>query len=376
MNRTLALQNFFTPAWALISLGLIFGGAVGLYEIFVAHVLATTQVVTWTTPLVIYITMALTSTGISLLLAYGLLAGSAPVISNTRYLLVLDIAVLMGAFTALATELGSLLNLVYTFLSPNPTSPIWWMSVLYSAKLAVLFLKLFRDVLGVHGALDRPLSVITLIVAAGAAMTIGAVFGTNIARSGYRGAFASILLVLLAPTAGTALVVCMHRGIDLVAKVVPVFRQSSVLVAVLLALQWIYETRATTEGLLSWVNPLLPVVFGVAALMGGRLPRIAGVFALGGNFWVCYAFIITGQLSVQGPQQGWYGPVTSFTPNLAELLIIALGLAVAGALYQLGKLFLLEGPADRGEAKARPVPVNPGEPPGRGDSGQSASAPR
>jgi hypothetical protein len=343
MNRNISLKDFLTPMWGLIIIGLVIGGAVGLYEMFVGHVLATTQVVVFTTPLVVYIWLALASTGISLILAYGLLSGNALIVRNTRYLLVLDIAVLLGGFVALATELGSLLNMIHMAISPNVSSPIFWMGAFYSIKLVLLFVKLVFDIRGVHGPLDRPLAWLTLVVAAAAAMTIGAVFGTMIARPDFRGAFASLLLVALAPASGAALVVMLRRNAELAEKLVPVFRQLAGVVALMLFLQWIYELRATTEGLLGWVNPLMFVLFAAAALAGVAASRVAGAVVMAASFWVLYSFIITGQLAVQGPMIGWYGEVTSFAPNLAEVAILILGVSVAAAVYQLGRLTLLEG---------------------------------
>lgn len=343
MNSNVSSKDFMTPVWGLILIGLVVGGGVGLYEMFVGHVLATTQVMVFTTPLVVYIFLALASTGISLMLAYGLLAGKEVIIRNTRYLLVLDIAVLLGGFVALATELGSLLNMVHMIFSPNFSSPIFWMGVFYSIKLVLLFVKLVLDVRGVHGPLDRPLAWATLFVAAAAAMTIGAVFGTMIGRPDYRGAFASLLLVTIAPASGAALLVMLRQRAELADRVAPIFRQLAGLLAVMLFLQWIYETRATTESLIGWVNPLMFVLFAAAALAGGVAARIAGALALIGSFWVLYGFIISGQLVVQGPMVGWYGEVTSFAPNLAEWAILVLGISVAAAVYQLGRLFLLEG---------------------------------
>jgi len=343
MNSNVTLKDFMTPVWGLIVLGLIIGGGVGLYEMFGSHILATTQVVVFTTPLVVYIWLALASTGISLLLAYGLLAGNGLIQRYTRYLLVLDIAVLLGGFAALATELGSLLNMIYILLSPNPLSPIWWMGTFYSIKLTLLFVKLALDLMGKHGPLDRPLAWATMVVAAGAAMTIGAVFGTMIARPDYQGAFASILLVTLAPASGIALIVLLRRSAELADWLIPVARQLAGLIAVMLLLQWIYEARATTVGLIGWVNPLMLVLFAAAALAGGIASRISAALVMIGSFWVLYGFIITGQLVVQGPMQGWYGAVTSFAPNLAEIAILVLGVSVAAAVYHLGRLFLLEG---------------------------------
>ena len=342
MNTNISVRDFMTPKWALIFLGLFVGGNVGLYEMFGGHLLATSQVMVFTTPLVGYIFLALASTGISLVLTYGLLANIQSIAKHTRYLLVLDIAVLLGGFAALATELGSLLGMIHMVFSPNLTSPIWWMGTFYSIKLLLLFVKLALDVRGLHGPIDRRLAWATLLVAAAAAMTIGAVFGMTIARPDYRGAFASLLLVTVAPASGAALVVMLRQRADLADKMSPVFRQLAGLLAIMLFLQWIYEARASTEGLIGWVNPFMFVLFAAAALAGGAAPRIAAALAVIGSFSVLYGFIITGQLAVQGPQVGWYGEIVSFTPNLAELAILILGVSVAAAVFNLGQLILLD----------------------------------
>ena len=85
-----------------------------------------------------YIFLALMSTAVSLVLAYGLIRHDEAITRHTRALLIMAIGMLLGAFTALATELGSLLNMVWILLSPNPSSPIWWMGTLYSIELVLI----------------------------------------------------------------------------------------------------------------------------------------------------------------------------------------------------------------------------------------------
>lgn len=342
VNTNVNLSDFMTPRWALILLGLVVGSGVGLYEVFVGHILATTQVVVWTTPLVTYFFLALASTGISLLLAYGLLAGNKTIVDRTRYLLVLDVALLIGGFMALATELGSIFNMIYMMLSPNPSSPIWWLGNLYTVKLVLVAIKLLRELVGAHGAVDRPLAWATLIVAAAAAMSIGAVMGTAIGRPDYRGVFTSLLMLGVALASGPAWVVLLRRNAELARHINGITRQFAGLVAMFLLLNLLYDVRATTEGLMGWVNPIMPLLFAVTAIAGGMAPRVAAALTLVGSFWLLFSFVITGQLWVLGANTSFFGEVSSFSPNLAEAGTVVLGLSVAATLYNLGRMFLLE----------------------------------
>ncbi len=347
VNTEIRIADFLTLRWAVVAAGLAVGGGVGLYEMYVGHLLATNQVVVWTTPLISYIFLALASSGISILVAYGLLRDDRVVVERTRYLLVLDLALLLGGFTALATELGSIPNMIYILLSPNPSSPIWWMGNFYSIKLILVGVKLYRDVDGRHGGLDRPLAWATLAIAAAATLTLGAVFGTAIARPDFAGAFASLLMLALALTSGFAWLVVLRRDGALADHVGGLARQLSGALAAILLLKYVYDAHATTEGLLRWVDPSMPVLFALAALVGGVVPRIAATVTLVACFWTLYGFVIAGQRWVFGANTSFFGEVVTFTPNLAEAATLVLGLSVAAALYNLGKLVLLQpGPGD------------------------------
>ncbi|MFN2334401.1 MAG: polysulfide reductase, partial [Wenzhouxiangellaceae bacterium] len=314
INTNVGLSDFLTLRWALIVVGLIIGGSVGLYEMFVGHILATSNVVVWTTPLITYWFLALSSTGISILLAYGMLAGNQKVTDHTRYLLVLDLALLIGGFIALATELGSIINMINIALSPNPMSPIWWMGNFYSAKLVLVAIKLVRELMGVHGSVDKPIAWATLLISAAAAMTIGAAVGTAIGRPDFQGVFSSLLMLGVAMAAGLAWIVVLKRNSELAEHINGISRQLAGLVALFLLLNLIYDARATSEGLIGWVNPLMPLLFAATAIAGGAAPRISAALTLVGSFWVLFSFVISGQLWVFGANTSFYGEVVSFTP--------------------------------------------------------------
>ena len=342
INTNVGLNDFMSLRWALIVLGLVIGGGVALYEMFIGHILATTNVVVWTMPLITYWFLALSSTGISILLAYGMLAGNRKVTNHTRYLLVLDLALLIGGFAALATELGSLLNMVYIMLSPNPTSPIWWMGNFYTVKLLLVGIKLVRELMGVHGKVDQPIAWATLLISAAAALTIGAAVGTAIGRPDFQGVFSSLLMLSIALASGMAWLVMLRPNDEFAKHINGITRQIAGVVAVFLLLNLIYGARATTEGLQGWVNPGMPVLFALTAMAGGALPRIAAALSVVGSYWVLFTFTITGHLWVLGGQRSFSGEITSFTPNFGEVGTLVLGLSIAAVLYNLGRVFLLE----------------------------------
>jgi hypothetical protein len=344
MNSNVSFRDFATPTWILIAVGLAAGGTVGLYEMFFGHLLATNHALVWTLPLVVYIFLALMSTGVSLVLAYGLIVQDASITQHTRPLLIMAIGLLLGGFTALATELGSVLNLVWILLSPNLSSPIWWMGALYSVELVLLIGKLAMDLKGRHGVLDRPLAWGTLVIAAAAAITIGAVFGTVIGRPDYHGAFLSVVTLVSALVSGTAVIVLLRPQSALTETAGRIFRQTALVFAALILLRVAYEAHGTVAGMLGWASIAMLAPFLIAAALLPLAPRLVALLGILGVLWVQYSFIITGQLVSLGQTIHWYGAVQSYQPNLPEILILVLGIAVAAALIKLGDQFLIESP--------------------------------
>jgi len=342
MNSNVSRKGFLTPTWILIAAGLVAGGAVGLYEMFFGHLFATNSSLVWTLPLVTYIFLALMSTGVSLVLAYGLIMKDEAITRHTRALLIMAIGILLGAFTALATELGSLLNMVWILLSPNLSSPIWWMGALYSVELVLLIVKLLMDLKGRHGVFDLPLAWGTLIVAAAAAITIGAVFGTVIGRPDYHGAFLSVVTLVSALVSGAAVIVLLRPQSTLTETAGRIFRQTALLFAALILVRVAYEAHSTVAGMLGWASVWMLVPFILALVLLPYAPRVLAFIAIVGVLWVQYSFIITGQLVSLGQKAHWYGAVQSYQPNIPEALILVLGIAVAAALIKLGGRFLMD----------------------------------
>jgi len=339
------VRNFFTPSWALIGVGLLFGAYFAIGELSVGGSFAANNGMIWTLPLVTYIFLALMSTGVSIMLGYGTLTQREEIIRQQRTLLILAVSLLIGGFVALGTELGSPLHLFWLVFSPNLTSPIWYMGTLYSIELVLLLVKLFRDLQGHHGRIDESLTWAAVVVAVAAALMLGAVFGTVTGRVDFHGLHASILTLTAALASGAAVIVLTQPLGGLPQVHIGALRGFSALMAILLALRWGYEAHSSVVDLQGWVEGWMIAPFAAVALFGGRLPRTAAALIAVASLLVELAFVITGQMVSLGPMATWYGTVQEYWPNLAEVGILVLGIAVAAALFQLGRLAWLSSSA-------------------------------
>ncbi|MEA3410814.1 MAG: hypothetical protein U9R74_04660 [Pseudomonadota bacterium] len=131
-----------------------------------------------------------------------------------------------------------------------------------------------------------------------------------------------------------------------------VLRGFSALMAVFLALRCGYETQSSAVDLQGWVEGWMILPFAVVAFFGARLPRSAAALIVAATLWVEWAFVITGQEVSLGAMATWYGAVQSYQPNLAEVGILVLGIAVAAALFQLGRQIWL---SPSGHAENEPM---------------------
>ncbi|MBL0715483.1 MAG: polysulfide reductase NrfD, partial [Desulfosarcina sp.] len=166
----------------------------------------TNDVLLWSLPLGVYIYLALTSSGLTLLASLPLVFGVKKFEPIAKRLVFLAIATLMGGFVAIGLELGDIFHMIYIMISPNFSSPIWWMGFIYSVELVVLIVKFFLLHTGDwHSPISRALGHISFIAALVAPLMIGSVFGLTESRVTYFGPVMSIYCLLMAILSGTAL---------------------------------------------------------------------------------------------------------------------------------------------------------------------------
>jgi len=122
------------------------------------------------------------------------------------------------------------------------------------------------------------------------------------------------------------------------------FRAFVAVLTLLMALQWIYQLRASIPGTLGWIDPWMLAPLVAALLLSGRALRLMAALVVAASLWIEIAFVIGGQLISLGPVATWFGTVQGYLPNISELAIFILGVSVAAALVRLGGQLLPPGP--------------------------------
>ncbi|WP_019614355.1 hypothetical protein [Psychromonas ossibalaenae] len=313
---------------ALSVAGLLFGGYFASMEWFVGPSYVANDGLFWTLPLVAYIFLALTSTGISILMTAGELLDNKAVKAHKLSLLTAALSLLIGAFAALATEMGSPFHVIWLLFSPNLSSPIWWMGTLYAVELLLLGFKYYLLLRGRPSNSEQWLTSAALCVAVAAALVLGSVFGTAVGRTGYQGADASVLTLLCALASGLSLAPLLFKEQAREVLLLPGRRLLAGLAVFLLTL-YLYSARSTVLADIAWVQLWMPLLLLASMLVYKAKPAVSALIALPTLLLVELFFVIQGQLQVLGPKQTWLGAVQSYLPNTAEIAILIFGCSVA-----------------------------------------------
>ena len=334
----------------------------------------TNDVILWSLPLGVYIFLALTSSGLTLL------AGIPLVLKVKRYepfakrLVFLAIATLLGGFVAIGLELGSVEHMFWILFSPNFSSPIWWMGFIYSVELVVLIIKFWKMHTGDwHSGFSNALGVISFLLALIAPLMIGSVFGITESRVTYFGPMMSVYSLVLGLLSGTALFLLysmiFHRvtGDGMVESQTPLYNEFATIftyvagITVILSLVKFAIESATVvpeflvyhkfahafgawegfhvEVLLGLFLPfILLLIRSVRNSFGGKV--LTSALILVGTLMMHMEILLAGQSHPVGPKAEQYPAFISYFPSIWEWLVFLLALAVMLLLYTLGERYL------------------------------------
>jgi molybdopterin-containing oxidoreductase family membrane subunit len=332
------------------------------------------DVLMWSLPLGVYIYLALTSTGLTLLASLPLVFGVKKFEPLAKRLVFLAIATLIGAFVAIGLELGDVFHMYYIMFSPNFSSPIWWMGFIYSVELVVLILKFQRLHAGDrHSPLSKALGHISFIAAIAAPLMIGSVFGLTESRVTYFGPVMSIYCLMMALLSGTALCLFynlivtrtdsggfpenmqpIHNditriftyvlGIVIVFSLVKMAIESATVIPDFLNYRQYAQAfggigKLNNEVLLGLMLPfVLMAVPSIRGAAGSRL--LASGLVLLGTLAMHMEILLAGQSRPIGPKAEQYPDYISYFPSVYEWLVMLLAVAVALLLYTLGERYL------------------------------------
>jgi len=353
----------------------IVAGLVTAFRLFTeGHALFNTNdVIIWSLPLGAYIFLALTSSGLTLMAAIPLVFGVRKYKPLAKRLVFLSIATLCGAFVSIGLELGNVWHMIYIMLSPNLSSPIWWMGAIYSLELLLLALKFWRLMLGDwESQVSRLTGIASFFCALVAPLMIGSVFGITESRVTYFGPVMSIYCLLMAVLSGAALFVLYCTvsqrltatpagseavlydefvlilkyvaGAVLVFTLVKIAIESATRVPEFLMIRKYEHTFGTILGLHTEVLFGLVLPF-ILILSSAVVKSPMGRIVTSGLLWVGtlgmhMEILISGQSHPIGPKAEQYGEAVRYFPSISEWLVFTFALAVMLLLYTFGERYL------------------------------------
>ena len=353
--------------------------AAGLYAAFRLfteghYLFDTNDVLLWSLPLGVYIYLALTSSGLTLLASLPLVFGVKKFEPIAKRLVFLSIATLLGGFVSIGLELGDVFHMIYIIISPNFSSPIWWMGFIYSIELVVLIVKFFLLHSGDwHSPISRGLGHISFIAALVAPLMIGSVFGLTESRVTYFGPVMSIYCLMMALLSGTAFCVFYNLvvakisanglseakesignditrmftytlGTVIVFTLVKVAIESATVIPDFLNYRQYAQAfggigKLNLEVLLGLLVPFVLMV--IPSIRSSQASRIlASGLVLMGTLAMHMEILLAGQSRPIGPKAEQYPEYVSYFPSSYEWLVMLLAVAVALLLYTLGERFL------------------------------------
>jgi len=338
--------------WTLL---LLVGVLAGLYTafrvLFGSHdILAANDNIVWTLPIGSYVFFALISTGMGLLGSLPKLLGIEALKPWARRFTFMAIITLLGAFISITLDLGSIGNMIYIVFSPNPSSPIWWMGMLYSVELVLLTAKFVTE-----GKAGTPplLAGAAGAVGIAAVLVLGSVFGMAEARPTYFGAYMPIYTLSMALVSAWATVTLADAiaplgGSEPSAAVGRVLTATLIL-GVAVAISRVLMDLANTQAVFDHAGGILPTFGLVVALLimlpgGSKASRVirgaAAGITLVSVLTLTMNIIISGQVVPVGPRAEGLPPVLSYTPNTWEVLIFVFSLSSILLMYHLGERYL------------------------------------
>jgi molybdopterin-containing oxidoreductase family membrane subunit len=365
------------PIWlGVLGVAILAGVVAGAFIFMQGHVLFNANdVLIWTLPLGVYIFLALSSSGLTLLSALPLVFGIKKYEPFAKRLVFLAIATLCGGFVSIGLELGSIFHMIYIMLSPNLSSPIWWMGAIYSAELAVLVVKFWKMHTGdYHSSLSKLLGTASFVLALIAPLMIGSVFGLTESRATYFGPVMSIYCLLMAVLSGTALFILYSMVVGRVTGTASSGEYAAVLyeeftliltyaagiVTVFTLLKIILESSTTipaflvyhkfehlfgsigvfgTEVILGLFLPfVLLLIPSIRGSVGGRILASALLFV--GSLARHMEILLAGQSHPVGPKAEQFPQYVQYVPSGWELMVLVFALAVMMLLYTLGERYL------------------------------------
>ena len=333
-----------------------------------------TREIPWGILIATYVFLVVSSTGLCLVSSLGHVFGIAKFDFIGKRAIILAILTLLCGFGAIAMELNHPIRMgIYAIISPNFSSPIWWMGTLYGLYLMLLCAEFFFLMKGYHkGAFA--MGMIGFIAAITAHSNLGAVFGLLEARPFWHGSFLPIYFIISALVSGGAIVSMIvyfnHKlsgeampqqyedFMETLGKLQALFLMILVFFVVWKIIPGLYghppekfeATMAMLTGPLAFNFWFFEVLLGLAipvVILLNKKTRtpygvmMAGLSATVGIFFMRYDLVIAGQLvSMREGTADLVGGLLQYTPSVTEVAIVIGAISACLLLYTIAERLL------------------------------------
>jgi Ni/Fe-hydrogenase subunit HybB-like protein len=324
--------------------------------------------VVWGLPIVAYLFLALSSTGLAMVASLALVFGMKDFYPIAKRSLWLAIGLLIGAFVTLAFELGHPFRMLWAMpLNMQVSSPMFWMGVWYTVALVFMVLKIYSLQRGDWTSQrSRSIGVITLAAEIAAAGTLGLVFGMMAMRPFWYGSFVPLYFLATAALSGIAfatLFTYIAHGLDtprmgaqlkglmerhlpntfaLVLGVVLVFHVGRVITGLwsnnpeISLVMW-HQAGTWMFHVELWLGMALPLLLLLTPSLRSRpgVQLISAVLVLVAMFISRYLYVTGGQI-VPLWKGTWLQDFVAYTPSFTEWSLVFLGAGVGLLIYAYG----------------------------------------
>ncbi|HOD63193.1 MAG TPA: polysulfide reductase NrfD [Smithellaceae bacterium] len=362
---------FFLGLFAAL---LVAGVAAGIHSVYIVgsrHAYGTTREIPLAMLIATYTFFVITSTGLCLVSSIGHIFGVERFMPIAKRAVLLSVITIMSGFLVIGLELENPLRLaVYLFCSPNFTSNIWWMGVLYAFEVVLLILEFIFLLLDKHKA-SVAAGLLGILFGIAAISNLGGVFAMLNGREFWYGPYLPIFFIASALLMGCAAVIFftvlayrVHRE-PLDRPMADALATVGKLAGVMLAVNLFFTIWRMVTLAVGGTHELLvrdalvsgPFAFNFWALevgLGMILPfalilwsagkRIGPIFlasalVIFSSFFVRLDMVVAGQIVPLYWELGVreYAKLNAYSPTGHEILVVLAGVGLTGAAFLLGE---------------------------------------
>lgn len=355
--------------------GLFIAGVLaGIYSVYIAgsrHAYGSYREIPLAMLIATYTFFVITSTGLCLVSSIGHIFGVRNFLPIARRAVLLSVITILSGFLVIGLELENPFRLaIYLFTSPNFSSNIWWMGILYSFEVVLLVIEFIFIMLDNH-KVSSFAGILGIIFGVAAISNLGGVFAMLNGREYWYGPYLPIFFIASALMMGCAAVIfftviaCRIRRELLDAPVASSLAAVGKLTTLMLAVVMfftIWRMVALTVGgpekqlvLNVLVNGpyafnfwVLEVALGMivpfALLLWSNGKRIGLMFLavtlmIFCSFFVRLDMVIAGEIVPLYWELGVkeFSRLHTYAPTWQEILVVLGGIGFCGAVFLLGE---------------------------------------